>query len=96
MSSDPEGRAHLVNQMKQEVDANITQGSSMYKDGYDDGIRQEGDNKQKKVLCVGAIITLIVAAIVLIVVLVPTGDSSSGGDDKPVDPDAKCAFNEMV
>ena len=62
----------------------MTTGSSMYKETDYEGARE--DNKQKKILCIGAVITLIVAAIVLIVVLVPQSGSSDsgGGTDKPV------------
>ena len=66
----------------------------MYKGGEWDGGNQGEDNKQKRVLCIGAIITLIVAAIVLIVVLVPNSGESPADPKKPVNPvDGECTFN---
>ena len=82
--------------MKQDVDVNITQGSSYMRDGYADDGEVGQDNSTKKWVCIGSIVGLIVVAIILMVALVPTGDSAGGDPVAPGGDIVKCLDNQII
>jgi len=54
---------------------------------WDGDTGPQDNSKQKKVLCIGAVVTLIIAAIILIVVLSSGGNKDDPAGKDPTNPD---------